>query len=73
MIICHCMQLNDRAIRGAIQQTGACSREDLARACGAGSCCGGCHPALDELLDEARSPSVARVRLPLLVSTERAA
>ncbi|MNC97476.1 BFD-like [2Fe-2S] binding domain protein [compost metagenome] len=72
MIICHCMQLSDRAIRGAIR-AGACSREELARACGAGAGCGGCQRALDELLDEARPPSVARVRLPLLVSAERAA
>jgi bacterioferritin-associated ferredoxin len=75
MIICHCMQLSDRAIRGAIRN-GACSREDLAEACGAGAGCGGCRPALDELLGESRSASaarVARVRLPLLVSAERAA
>ena len=66
MIICHCLQLSDRAIRGAIR-SGACSREELAQACGAGGGCGGCKPALDELLREERAQRAAsRVHLTLL-------
>ena len=51
MLICHCRAVNDRAIRDAIAG-GAERPEDLARGCGAGSRCGGCVPALLDLLAE---------------------
>ncbi len=50
MLICHCQAVNDHAIRAAIQ-AGATDSRDLAAMCGAGSRCGGCVPALLELLD----------------------
>lgn len=49
MLICHCRAVNDRAIRDAIA-AGAREPEELALGCGAGSRCGGCVPALLELL-----------------------
>jgi bacterioferritin-associated ferredoxin len=51
MIVCHCRRVNDRMIRAAIRD-GAETEEAVADACGAGSCCGGCVPAVTELLDE---------------------
>ena len=51
MLICHCRAVNDRAIRAAIA-AGARGTAELARGCGAGSRCGGCIPALLQLLEE---------------------
>jgi bacterioferritin-associated ferredoxin len=58
MLVCHCKGLTDRDVRGAIE-SGACTRREIARQCGAGSVCGGCRPLLDELLDrhEAAPPA----------------
>lgn len=56
MLICHCRAVNDRALRVAIQ-AGAAALSDLADLCGAGSRCGGCIPALLELLDDSPAPT----------------
>jgi bacterioferritin-associated ferredoxin len=45
------MRVNDRLIR-AIARSGASSCEQVAEMCGAGACCGGCRPAIDEILRE---------------------
>lgn len=50
MLVCHCKGVSDRDVHRAIA-AGACSPCEIARACGAGSVCGGCRPLLDELLD----------------------
>jgi bacterioferritin-associated ferredoxin len=49
MFVCHCEAVSDRTVRAAIAE-GNQSLDDLARSCGAGSRCGGCHPVLAELL-----------------------
>jgi bacterioferritin-associated ferredoxin len=41
--------VNDRTIHAAVAE-GARSIEELQERCGAGTDCGGCHPALAELL-----------------------
>lgn len=51
MRICHCHAVSDHQIR-ALVRSGACSVGQVARACGAGSCCGGCAPAIRDILDE---------------------
>jgi bacterioferritin-associated ferredoxin len=51
VLICHCKAVNEATIRCTIL-AGAREPADVARACGAGSECGGCMPALLELLDE---------------------
>lgn len=61
MLICHCRVVNDRAVRDAIA-AGARAPEDVANHCGAGSRCGGCLPALLELLAE-QLPATATERL----------
>lgn len=52
VFVCSCQAVTDRTIRAAIA-SGARSIEDIAARCGAGARCGGCWPALAELLDEA--------------------
>jgi bacterioferritin-associated ferredoxin len=49
MYVCHCRAVSDRAVQAAVD-AGARSIEDLQERCGAGAECGGCHPALAELL-----------------------
>jgi bacterioferritin-associated ferredoxin len=43
---------------------GHASSDDIAEACGAGGCCGGCRPAIDEILREGR-PGRDLVFLPM--------
>jgi bacterioferritin-associated ferredoxin len=49
MIVCHCRAVTDRAIRLAVRG-GARSRRDVAEACSANLCCGGCAPVIDEII-----------------------
>lgn len=49
VIVCHCNRVNDRTIRAAICD-GACSVGEIAEKCGAAACCGGCAPAVEEIL-----------------------
>ncbi|MEY4576291.1 MAG: BFD-like [2Fe-2S] binding domain [Pseudomonadota bacterium] len=62
MIVCHCRRVCDRAIRAAIH-AGAGTEDQVADACGAGSVCGGCVPAVTELLEEEQE---SRRRLPIM-------
>ena len=49
MIVCHCTAVSDRTVAQAIA-AGARDEFDVARACGAGSICGGCVPTVSRLL-----------------------
>ncbi len=61
MLVCHCKRVNDRAIRDAIG-AGARCRGAIGRACGAGTGCGGCLPAVDAILaTESREHSGLRI------------
>lgn len=51
MIVCHCRGITDRAIRDAVRD-GARTVRQVARACDAGARCGGCRPAIAELIDD---------------------
>jgi bacterioferritin-associated ferredoxin len=61
VLICHCKAINDRTLAACIS-AGARGPEDLATMCGAGTRCGGCLPALEELLDARASTRVDIVR-----------
>lgn len=67
MLVCHCLGISDRSIRAAIRSGAAC-RDSVAESCGAGSGCGGCLPAVDELIHEERSERSSIRSLPLLAS-----
>lgn len=49
MYVCHCRGVTDRTVRAAVA-SGATTLEELARRCTAGARCGGCRPALEDLL-----------------------
>ena len=51
VIICSCRAVNDRTIRAAIED-GARTLDEIAERCRAGSRCGGCRPAVQEVLAE---------------------
>jgi bacterioferritin-associated ferredoxin len=59
VIVCLCHGVSERRVRREIEH-GATTVDELAARCGAGSCCYGCHPTLDELLRE----DVAAVMVP---------
>ena len=54
MLLCHCRGVSDRVIRTAIAYGARCP-EEVAAACGAGRDCGGCRPAVEDLLEQAGS------------------
>lgn len=57
MIVCLCKGVSCSAIRRAIAD-GASSVEEVGMACGAGTDCGGCQGAIEDILEEER-PGVA--------------
>ncbi len=65
MIVCQCRALTDAQVKDAVRD-GARTLDAVARACGAGVECGGCHPEIVRLIDVAslgrrRAPSARRV------------
>ncbi len=52
MIVCHCLGMTDRELREAARQ-GARTARDLGHRVSAGTFCGGCRPAIEEILREA--------------------
>ncbi|OWY58737.1 hypothetical protein B7486_78370, partial [cyanobacterium TDX16] len=54
MLVCHCHVVFHDEIQAEIE-AGAHSPEELGRSCGAGTSCGGCHAALDEMLERAEA------------------
>jgi bacterioferritin-associated ferredoxin len=55
VLICHCRAVNDRAIREVALASGATEPEQITSVCGAGGDCGGCLPALEDLLADLRA------------------
>lgn len=55
MLICHCRAVNDRLIKEHVR-SGAQTVGHVGRATGAGTCCGGCVPAIRELLESTTRP-----------------
>ena len=51
MYVCHCRAVTDHTIDTEVER-GATTIEELAARCGAGAECGGCWPALEDLLDK---------------------
>jgi len=60
-LVCLCHGVNERRVRREIEH-GASSVAEVAERCLAGSCCHGCHPTIEGLLDEHRQPGGAPVR-----------
>jgi len=75
VIVCHCHAVSDRTIRACARQ-GACSLEEVGDATGAGTCCGGCHSVIEDIVRECTvdGPGAAATRrLPLVREPDRAA
>ncbi|MFK7986599.1 MAG: bacterioferritin-associated ferredoxin [Sandaracinaceae bacterium] len=68
MLICHCHRVNDRVIRSAAE-AGARTCEDVGKACGAGTACGGCKPAIEGVLVTARAAE-GGASLPMICAPE---
>jgi bacterioferritin-associated ferredoxin len=51
MLVCHCYGVSDSHIRDLVRK-GARSGREVARACGAGTGCGGCRLLVREILDD---------------------
>jgi bacterioferritin-associated ferredoxin len=50
--VCHCRVVSDRSVRAAISE-GAHDVDAVMQRCGLGDGCGGCIPAVEDLLAEA--------------------
>jgi bacterioferritin-associated ferredoxin len=50
MYVCLCQGVTDRTVRKAVRR-GASTLDEVAVACGAGTGCGGCWGALEELIE----------------------
>jgi bacterioferritin-associated ferredoxin len=65
VLLCHCHVVSDRTVR-AVAQAGAVDVDAVTSLCGAGGDCGGCVPAIEDLLAEAalavREPERLRQR-----------
>ncbi|HWH33935.1 MAG TPA: (2Fe-2S)-binding protein [Acidimicrobiales bacterium] len=61
MVICHCRAV-DGLVRRAVHE-GAASVDAVIRRCGAGSVCGGCRPAIVQLLGELAPVSITPVAI----------
>jgi bacterioferritin-associated ferredoxin len=51
MLICHCEVVTDKSIRLAVE-AGARTVGQVSRSCNAGTCCGGCVPAIVEIIEQ---------------------
>ncbi len=60
-VLCHCERVSDRAVRKAVA-AGASSVDDVSERTGAGLCCGGCRPAIEEVLAQG-APVGLRLRI----------
>ena len=65
MIVCQCNGVSDQEIRRVVRE-GACSVSAVARECGAGACCGGCHPGVNAIIGEVAAGSVPSEDAPVL-------
>jgi bacterioferritin-associated ferredoxin len=54
VIVCHCKAVRETSIRDAVRAGARCHRS-VARACKAGGMCGGCRPAIEEIIEEEQS------------------
>jgi bacterioferritin-associated ferredoxin len=50
-LVCLCHGVSERRVRREIEAGASCV-EDVAAGCAAGSCCHGCHPTIEALIDD---------------------
>jgi bacterioferritin-associated ferredoxin len=64
VIVCHCQRISHRRVLEVVQQ-GARTPAEVGRACGAGTCCGGCVKTICELIDEGTAEEAEPVMMTL--------
>lgn len=62
MLVCHCNGVTDRHIRRSIRE-GAATPNEVARRCGAGASCGGCHEGIRKILHAEMAEREGRVTI----------
>ena len=76
MYVCLCHGITDRQVRHALRE-GACSVDQVMECTAAGTCCGGCRPAIAEIVERARAEGAeapsSRHSLPMLPTAPSAA
>ncbi len=65
MIVCQCNGVSDQEIRRVVRE-GACSVSAVARECGAGACCGGCHEGVREIIGQTAAVGATLADAPVL-------
>jgi len=70
MLICHCNGVSDRHIRRVVRD-GAVTASQVAQATGAGSCCGGCRGAIEEIVHSEVAEAQSDDRLVLQIAPAR--
>lgn len=55
MIVCHCKAVRESSIRAAVRAGAHCQRS-VATACKAGGKCGGCRPAIEQIIEQEAPP-----------------
>jgi nitrite reductase (NADH) large subunit len=68
MIICQCNGITDRTIRKVVRD-GATNRNEVIRGCTAGTACGGCVPAIDQIIEAEQERVVRRSLAALELAT----
>ncbi len=64
MYVCVCRAVTDREVQGVIER-GACSVDEVTRACGAGGDCGACRGMIADMVEErslVQAGKLARVK-----------
>jgi bacterioferritin-associated ferredoxin len=60
-LVCSCNAVGERRVRRAVDD-GATTVAEVAAACGAGNSCYGCHPTIEEILEQSvATPAVRRL------------
>jgi bacterioferritin-associated ferredoxin len=72
MFVCHCRVVSDRTVHAAIE-AGARDLDTVMDVCGVGDACGGCVPAVEDLLEEAALAVRAPQRVVELQRSRRSA
>jgi bacterioferritin-associated ferredoxin len=67
MLVCHCNGISDRTIRKVVRR-GANTAREVAHACGAGACCGGCADAVREIIHAESTASERDAASPTLTA-----
>ena len=70
MLVCHCNGVSDRTIRRSVR-SGARTLSQVGQACGAGTCCNGCVPAISAIIHTESSTAERETTDPVVLPLAR--